>query len=64
VPGQVASMEILRFMMALDVSEIHGYRAELGLRIFTQKVLERSEKIKINGSNRSDMATKNTKTLK
>lgn len=41
VPGQVVSMEILRFMIMLDVSEIHGYRAELGLRIFTEDVLKR-----------------------
>jgi len=31
VPGQVISEGILRFMLALDVSEIHGYRADLGL---------------------------------
>lgn len=41
VPGQVVSKEILRFMIALDVSEIHGYRAELGLRVFTDNVLNR-----------------------
>jgi arginine decarboxylase len=35
VPGQVISQEILSFMLALDVSEIHGYRADLGLRVFT-----------------------------
>lgn len=42
VPGQVASLEIIRFMRALDVSEIHGYRAELGLRIFTNITLDRN----------------------
>ncbi len=41
VPGQVISREILAFMRALDVSEIHGYRAELGLRVFTDEALER-----------------------
>jgi len=41
VPGQVISQEILDFMRALDVNEIHGYRAELGLRVFTQEALER-----------------------
>ena len=41
VPGQVISREILDFMRALDVNEIHGYRAELGLRVFTQEALER-----------------------
>ena len=30
VPGQVISQEILAFMLALDVNEIHGYRADLG----------------------------------
>ena len=40
VPGQVISNEILGFMRKLDVKEIHGYRAELGLRVFTQKTLD------------------------
>ena len=40
VPGQVISQEILAFMRALDVSEIHGYRPDLGLRVFTQEALE------------------------
>jgi len=39
VPGQVISEEILRFMRALDVKEIHGYRPELGLRVFTDEAL-------------------------
>ena len=41
VPGQVVSEEIINFLTALDVSEIHGYRADLGLRVFTEKVLNR-----------------------
>ncbi|MFK7838314.1 MAG: aminotransferase class I/II-fold pyridoxal phosphate-dependent enzyme [Sulfitobacter sp.] len=40
VPGQVISHEILDFMRALDVSEIHGYRPDLGLRVFTQEALD------------------------
>ncbi len=28
-------------MRALDVSEIHGYRPELGLRVFTEDALKR-----------------------
>ena len=40
VPGQVISPEIMSFMMALDVSEIHGYRADLGLRVFTKDALK------------------------
>ena len=39
VPGQVVSKEILAFMRALDVNEIHGYRADLGLRVFTDEAL-------------------------
>jgi arginine decarboxylase len=39
VPGQVVSREILDFMQALDVKEIHGYRPELGLRVFTEDAL-------------------------
>jgi arginine decarboxylase len=40
VPGQVISAEILQFMQALDVREIHGFRPELGFRIFTEAALE------------------------
>ncbi len=39
VPGQVISREILSFLRALDVKEIHGYRPELGLRVFTEAAL-------------------------
>ncbi len=41
VPGQVVSDEIINFLTALDVSEIHGYRSDLGLRVFKDKVLNR-----------------------
>ncbi len=41
VPGQVVSKEIIKFMLALDVSEIHGYSADLGLRVFKASVLNR-----------------------
>lgn len=41
VPGQVISAGILQFMRALDVTEIHGYRPELGLRVFTPEALKR-----------------------
>ena len=44
VPGQVISPEILSFMRALDVSEIHGYRPDLGLRVFTDKALKALKK--------------------
>ncbi len=39
VPGQVISEEIIAFMRALDVKEIHGYRADLGMRVFTEEAL-------------------------
>jgi arginine decarboxylase len=42
VPGQVISPEILTFMQALDVREIHGFRPELGFRIYTEAALQRS----------------------
>jgi arginine decarboxylase len=43
VPGQLISKEILAFMRALDVSEIHGYRPDLGLRVFTPEALDAHE---------------------
>jgi arginine decarboxylase len=46
VPGQVVSREILSFMRALDVSEIHGYRPDLGLRVFTDEALDKLNKNK------------------
>jgi arginine decarboxylase len=39
VPGQVISREILAFIEALDTREIHGYRAELGFRVFTDQAV-------------------------
>jgi arginine decarboxylase len=41
VPGQEATVEIIKFMLALDVTEIHGFRSDLGLRVFKQSVLDR-----------------------
>ncbi len=46
VPGQVISTEIMEFMGALDVSEIHGFRQDLGLRIFTADALKKLKKKK------------------
>ena len=40
VPGQVVSEEILAFMRALDVTEIHGYEPEFGLQLFTEQALQ------------------------
>jgi arginine decarboxylase len=41
VPGQLVSPQILEFMRKLDVKEVHGYRRELGLSVFTAEALER-----------------------
>ena len=50
VPGQVVSKEIIRFLTALDVSEIHGYRADLGLRVFKESVLNRQKTVSSMGA--------------
>ncbi|MDX2189996.1 MAG: aminotransferase class I/II-fold pyridoxal phosphate-dependent enzyme [Bacteroidota bacterium] len=50
VPGQVISEGIIRFMIALDVKEIHGYRADLGLKIFTEEALNRKNTISAMGA--------------
>jgi arginine decarboxylase len=41
VPGQLVSPQIVEFMRKLDVKEVHGYRRELGLSVFTADALER-----------------------
>jgi arginine decarboxylase len=40
VPGQVFSEQILSFMRSLDTPEVHGFRADLGYRVYTGKALE------------------------
>ena len=40
MPGQVLSREILDFLRKLDVTEIHGLRPELGLRVFKESALQ------------------------
>ncbi|MEQ1734287.1 MAG: aminotransferase class I/II-fold pyridoxal phosphate-dependent enzyme [Bacteroidia bacterium] len=50
VPGQVMSKEIIKFMIALDVKEIHGYRAELGLKVFTVEALNRKNTLSAMGA--------------
>ncbi|AKF85941.1 hypothetical protein MFUL124B02_19270 [Myxococcus fulvus 124B02] len=42
VPGQEVSPGIVEFMRKLDVKEVHGYRPELGLSVFTEAALERA----------------------
>ena len=39
VPGQVLSAEIIAYMLALDVKEIHGYHPTYGLRVFEEHAL-------------------------
>jgi arginine decarboxylase len=39
VPGQVITPETIAFMRKLDVKEIHGYRAEQGLKLLTPQAL-------------------------
>lgn len=41
VPGQVVSERTLDFLSRLDTTEIHGYRPELGLCVFTKRALNR-----------------------
>ncbi len=41
VPGQIVSAPIIEFMRKLDVHEVHGYRPELGLAVFSRDALER-----------------------
>ena len=47
VPGQVVTTETIEFMRTLDVKEIHGYTATLGLKLLKASFLDsmsRSEK--------------------
>ncbi len=41
MPGQVVTRDILDYLKALDVKEIHGYEPDYGLRVFTGIALER-----------------------
>lgn len=42
VPGQVLSREIIAYLLALDVKEIHGYDPVKGLRVFTDAAIKRA----------------------
>ncbi|MCC5822277.1 MAG: aminotransferase class I/II-fold pyridoxal phosphate-dependent enzyme [Planctomycetes bacterium] len=42
VPGQVISAEIIAYLLALDVKEIHGYNPKDGLRVFSKAALKRA----------------------
>jgi len=64
VPGQIVSESILKFMIALDVKEIHGYRADLGLKVFTQEALNRKNTVSAMGAMPMMMGNTSTKKLK
>ena len=40
VPGQIISLGIVDYLRALDVTEIHGYEPEHGLRVFRESALQ------------------------
>ena len=44
VPGQVIKADTIEFMRKLDVKEIHGYDANLGLKLISAAVLEDKSK--------------------
>ena len=50
VPGQVVSEEILAYLLALDVKEIHGYEPEYGLRVFTDAALAEAAAARVSSS--------------
>jgi arginine decarboxylase len=58
VPGQVVSKGILEFFIKLDVSEIHGYRPELGLKVFNKKTLDRNNPKNVKGKLEASTKTK------
>jgi arginine decarboxylase len=51
VPGQVFSREILTFLRDLDTPEIHGYKQEVGFRVYTEKAIEMSGPVQVTKSN-------------
>ncbi len=44
VPGQVITAETIEFMRKLDVKEIHGYQAALGLKLIKPEKLGGAKK--------------------
>ena len=60
VPGQIVTREIVQFLMALDVKEIHGYEPTFGLRFFTGEAIANVDqgasgiKIRASSANRPD----------
>ena len=58
VPGQVVTREIVKYLMALDVKEIHGYETAFGMRVFTAAVVDMEDE-KANGRMRLAQPVKN-----
>jgi arginine decarboxylase len=40
VPGQLFTPQILAFMASLDTPEVHGYRADIGYRVYTTQAID------------------------
>ena len=49
VPGQVINAETIEFMRKLDVKEIHGYEASLGLKLLKPSFVESLKAHSTNG---------------
>ena len=56
VPGQVINAETLEFMRKLDVKEIHGFDASLGLKLLKPSFVESLKKSPPNGSRKKAKA--------
>jgi len=50
VPGQVIDAETIEFMRKLDVKEIHGFNASLGLKLLKSSFVESLKKTRSNSS--------------
>jgi arginine decarboxylase len=50
VPGQVIDAETIEFMRKLDVKEIHGFNASLGLKLLRSSFVESLKKTRSNSS--------------
>jgi arginine decarboxylase len=57
VPGQVINAETIEFMRKLDVKEIHGYTAALGLKLLNPAFLQSANP----SSTNTVQSTKNVK---
>ena len=46
VPGQVVSVDIVQYLIQLNIKEIHGFKSTLGLKLFTPSALDNYSKNK------------------